>query len=85
MKQRYNKGWKYKNVPIPQPLFEQVEQVVKSGYYVTVTEFIKESIRLRLEEISKNLRLRVSPSPSIANGTIYPPEGFSRDLAQKNS
>jgi len=84
MKQRYKKGWKYKNVPIPQPLFEQVEQVVKSGYYVTVTEFIKEAIRLRLEEVSKKLRLYASPQPSIMNGTIYPPEGFPRDLAQKS-
>jgi Arc/MetJ-type ribon-helix-helix transcriptional regulator len=75
---------KYRNVPIPQPLFEQVEQVVKSGYYVTATEFIKEAIRLRLEEIYKNLRLRVSLPPSIANRTIYPPEGFSKDLAQKS-
>jgi len=55
MKQRYDKGWKYRNVPIPQPLFEQIEQAVKSGYYVTVTEFIKEAIRLRLEEFSRGL------------------------------
>jgi len=48
---------KYRNIAIPEPLFEQIELVVKHGKYTSVTEFVKEAIRLRLEQVSRSSAL----------------------------
>ena len=40
----------YRSVAIPSELYERVKRVVLGGSYVSVSDFVKEAIRLRLEE-----------------------------------
>ena len=44
---------RYRTIAIPEDLYEKCEQVVKSGDlgYSSVSEFVKEAIRKRLEEL----------------------------------
>ncbi|MBS7606933.1 glycine cleavage system protein GcvH [Candidatus Bathyarchaeota archaeon] len=44
---------KWKTISIRQELIEEVENVVKSGKYRSISEFVSEAIRLRLEEIMR--------------------------------
>ena len=47
---------KYRTVGIPEELFKECEAVVKSGKlgYSSVSEFVKDAVRRRLEEIKKS-------------------------------
>jgi len=44
---------KWKTVSIRQELMEEVEKAVKTGRYRSVSEFVSEAIRLRLEELMR--------------------------------
>ncbi|MEM2166759.1 MAG: glycine cleavage system protein GcvH, partial [Candidatus Bathyarchaeia archaeon] len=42
---------KWKTVSVRQELMEEVEKVVKTGRYRSISEFVSEAIRLRLDEV----------------------------------
>jgi glycine cleavage system H protein len=44
---------KWKTVSIRQELINEIEKVIKTGRYRSISEFVSEAIRLRLEEISR--------------------------------
>ena len=50
---------KWKTVQLPEDLLERVDKVVGQGSigYSSRAEFIKEAVRLRLEEVEKKLPL----------------------------
>mgnify|MGYP000586632945 FL=1 len=53
----------YKTISIPEEMFNEIERVIKVRQdlgYQTVTEFIKDAIRRRLEEIKKEMVLESS-------------------------
>jgi len=43
----------YVNVKIPKPIADDVDELIKADQYASRAEFIKEAIRLRLEELKK--------------------------------
>jgi len=43
---------KFRTISLPGDLYKQVEKKVKEGNYNTITEFVKEAIRLRLEAMN---------------------------------
>jgi len=46
---------KYRTVALPEDLYRKCEEVVKSGKlgYTSISEFVKDAVRRRLEEIEK--------------------------------
>ncbi len=46
---------KYRTVAIPEDLYKKCEEIVKNGIlgYSSVSEFVKDAVRRRLEEIEK--------------------------------
>jgi len=47
----------YKGVSLPEDLVERVKQLIeKIGTYKTVTEFVKEAVRLRIETLEKQCK-----------------------------
>ena len=48
---------RYRNVAIPEELYERCEEIVKSGIlgYSSVSEFIRDAVRRRLEEIQSRI------------------------------
>ncbi len=46
---------RYRTVALPEELYEKVEEIVRRGKlgYSSVSEFVKDAVRRRLEEIEK--------------------------------
>jgi len=56
---------RYRIIGLPEDLFLQCEEIVKSGRYgyVSVSELVKDGVRRRLEELKKLEQSAVQPSP----------------------
>jgi glycine cleavage system H protein len=66
----------WKTISIRQELIKEIEETIKAGRYRSLSEFISEAIRLRLEELS---RLKVTPERqkeylSIPEQLLYTPK-----------
>jgi len=47
---------KYVKVSLPQEFADKINPYIRSGLYRSFAEFVKEAVRLRLEELEKNKR-----------------------------
>jgi len=47
---------KYVKVSLPQEFADKINPYIESGLYRSFAEFVKEAVRLRLEELEKNKR-----------------------------
>jgi len=45
---------KYVKVSLPQEFADKINPYIESGLYRSFAEFVKEAVRLRLEELEKN-------------------------------
>ena len=45
---------KYVKVSLPQEFANKINPFIKSGLYRSCAEFVKEAVRLRLEQLEKN-------------------------------
>ncbi len=45
------KGWR--TVSLPEPLLEDVERVVRSGKYRSLSEFVRDAVREKLKELQR--------------------------------
>ena len=45
---------KYTKVSLPRQFAEKIDPYIKNGLYRSFAEFVKEAVRLRLEELEKN-------------------------------
>jgi Arc/MetJ-type ribon-helix-helix transcriptional regulator len=41
----------YKDIPLRDELIKSIEPYVKAGKYSSITDFVKEAVRLRLEQL----------------------------------
>lgn len=46
----------YMKISLPSGLADEIKKLVDSGRYTSVAEFVKEAVRLRLEEVKKSER-----------------------------
>ena len=44
---------KWETTKIPKFLMDEIDKLVKSGLYTSRSDFLKEAVRLRLEEVNK--------------------------------
>lgn len=69
---------KWKTVSIRQELIEEVEKAVKIGKYRSISEFVSEAIRLRLEEMMRTRGIQVEKrrevSTTLKEQLLYTPK-----------
>jgi glycine cleavage system H protein len=68
---------RWKTVSIRQELVNEIEKVIKTGRYRSISEFVSEAIRLRLEEILRTGRILVekgNESLTIPAQLLYTPK-----------
>jgi Arc/MetJ-type ribon-helix-helix transcriptional regulator len=53
----------YKDIPIRIELVQEINKHVQAGRYTSISEFVKESVRLRLDQL-RNWEVPDSGSPS---------------------
>lgn len=61
----YNEKMAYRNIPLPEKLYSEVKQAIElTGAYASVSEFVRETVRDRLEEL-KIVTLRELPKGKV--------------------
>jgi glycine cleavage system H protein len=67
----------WKTISIRQELIKEVEEVIKTGRYRSISEFVSEAIRLRLEELMRNQGITVikrKETPAMPETLLYTPK-----------
>jgi glycine cleavage system H protein len=67
----------WKTISIRQELIKQIEKIIKTGRYRSISEFVSEAIRLRLEEVRRTEGFsagKTQETPSTLDQLLYTPK-----------
>jgi glycine cleavage system H protein len=67
----------WKTISIRQELIKEIEKVIKTGRYRSISEFVSEAVRLRLEELMRAegfSSAKGQETPSVPEGLLYTPK-----------
>jgi len=78
----------WKTISIRQELIKEIEKVIKTGRYRSISEFVSEAVRLRLEELMRAEGFSSSKgqeTPSVPDGLFYTPKHtWARTMPEGN-
>jgi glycine cleavage system H protein len=67
----------WKTISIRQELIKEIEKIIKTGRYRSISEFVSEAIRLRLEELTRAegfASAKTQETPSTPDQLLYTPK-----------
>jgi glycine cleavage system H protein len=67
----------WKTISIRQELIKQIEKIIKTGRYRSISEFVSEAVRLRLEEVTRTEGFsagKTQETPSTPDQLLYTPK-----------
>lgn len=67
----------WKTISIRQELIKEIEKIIKTGHYRSISEFVSEAIRLRLEELARKEAFstgKAQEAPSAPDHLLYTPK-----------
>jgi glycine cleavage system H protein len=67
----------WKTISIRQELIKEIEKIIKTGHYRSISEFVSEAIRLRLEELARKEGFsssKAQETPSAPDHLMYTPK-----------
>ncbi len=77
-----------KTISIRQELIKEIEKLIRTGHYASISEFVSEAVRLRLEELEHPERLsssNVRETLSVPDGLLYTPKHtWARTMPEGN-